>query len=778
MQIAVPVLLVIILAIVIVMVVLIIFQGETNRKVEKLNKQFTKLNAEISRNQRDRERRITKNNNVLKNYKQSLNADFRILQTEEQQENIRKQIRKTSKLPEKIEAFSEKIRQSRYSKEEFFGESIINKIGIVVLALGIAFFVKYAIESSWINNTGRVSVGILSSTILIAIAHFLHKNYRAFSSVLLGGGMAVLYYTIAIAYDDYNIVSELIAFVFIFLVTAFTVGLSIAYNRLELAFFATLAAFTAPLLVRFSVDSYLILFYYLLVINIGILILVYFKKWLILNIMAFYGTIGFVGAWYILLYLEEKPIPHLAAFAFLTVFYVLFVSMHLIYNIKHKQRFLPLQLSMIVVSNLMYYTGMIVIIRQTLPEYDGLFTAIMGLFNFIYFLILYKKNEIDVNVLNLLLGLVILFAALVPPVQMVGKTITLVWAIQMVLILWLSQKVNFNVMRLSSLGLLLLMLTSLTIDLWRIYINASSLSNSMPILLNKGFIVSFFSSVMLGIYAFIISKSPNKKFVFIPTSILKIIVGAIMLITFYLSFLLEIRYQVMQRVEYENSIKIYLGIYNFAFMSLASLPALFIQRWKLNMLSWYAGFFAFFVYMLFYQPLFIDVRDSFLLQSGASFHAYASHFVIIAILLLIVFIALRAAVVCKRIKSRMAVFSLWFSVFMFMFVFSSELDSIYLVNNYRSGFLLLEYVIKVHTMPYTLLWGSISFLLISLGMFISFQGLRNIALVLFFLTVLKMFAYDIFRISKTEQVIEFLFMGVILLLASFMYHKSKYTLTR
>jgi len=774
MQIAVPVLLVIILAIVIVMVVLIIFQGETNRKVEKINKQLTKLNAEISRNQRDKERRITKNNNIIKHYKQGLSTDFRILQTEEQQENIRKQIRKTSKLPEKLEAFTAKIKQSKYSKEEFFGEAIINKIGIVVLALGIAFFVKYAIESSWLNNTGRVFIGILSSSILIGIAHLLHKKYRAFSSVLLGGGMAVLYYTIAIAYDEYHIVSEAIAFIFIFLVTAFTVGLSIAYNRLELSFFATLAAFTAPLLARFSVDSYLILFYYFLVINVGILILVYFKKWLILNIMTFYGTIGYIGAWFLLHYFQEKPIPHLAAFIFLSVFYVLFVSMHLVYNIKNKQRFLPLQLSMIVVSNLMYYTGIIIIIRQTLPQYDGLFTAIMGVFNFIYFLILYKKKEIDVNVLNLLLGLVILFAALVPPVQMVGKTITLVWSIQMVLILWLSQKVNFNVMRLSSLGLLILMLASLSIDLWRIYINASSLANPMPILLNKGFIISFFASIMLGIYAFILNKSPNAKFVFIPTNLLKIIVGAFMLITFYLSFLLEIRYQVMQRVEYENSIKIYLGIYNFAFISFASLPALLTQKWKLNMLSWYAVFFAFFVYMLYYQQIFIDVRDSFLLQSGASFHAYASHFAIIFILLLIIFIALRAAVVCKRIKSRMAIFSLWFSVFMFMFVFSSELDSIYLVNNYRSGFLLSEYVIKVHTMPYTLLWGSASFLLISLGMLISFQGLRNIALFLFFVTVLKMFAFDIMRISKTEQVIEFLFIGVILLLSSFMYHKSKY----
>jgi uncharacterized membrane protein len=774
MQIAVPVLLVIILAIVIVMVVLIIFQGEMNRKVEKLYKQIARLNSEITRNQRDKERRIAKNFNQIKP-KHTSNSEYRCLQTEDQQEQVRKQIRKSSSLPEKIEKISKKIKKSKYSKEEFFGESIINKIGIVVLALGIAFFVKYAIESSWLNNAGRVFVGIFSSSLLVIISHFLHKQFRAFSSVLLGGAMAILYYTTAIAFNEYHLISEWAAFVFIFLITGFTVSLSIAYNRMELAFFATLAAFTAPLLVRLSLDSYSVLFSYLLIINFGILILVYYKKWLILNFISFYSTVIFIGVWFILMYLREKPLPNFETFFFITAFYVLFVTMHIIYNIKSKQKFLSFQLSMIVISNISYYSGALILIKFSFSDYNGFFTALMGVINFIYFLLLYRKKNIDVNVLNLFLGLVILFAALVPPVQLIGKTITLVWSIQMVLILWLSQKDNFNIMRLSSLGFLILMLISLSMDLWKIYINASALSNPMPVLINKGFVISFVASLMLGLYAYGLEKWQKEKFVFISKKLLKSIILALMAIGFYLTFLLEIRYQLLQRVDYENSIKIYLGIYNFAFLSLASIPTLISSRWKMNILSWYVGFLAFFIYVFYYHSIFIDVRNSFLLQSGAESLAYNAHFIIIFILLIIIFISLRAAVVCKRIKSFLAIFSLWASVATLLYVFSSELDNIYLTHQFRNGFLISYYITKVHAMPYTLLWGSFAFLLISLGMFIELQSIRNISLVLFFIIVLKMFLFDISRIGKTDQIIEYIFIGIVLLISSFMYHKSKYT---
>ncbi len=92
--------------------------------------------------------------------------------------------------------------------EKFIGENLINKIGIAILVLGIAFFVKYAIDQKWINEIGRVCIGLICGIILIGVAHRLRKNYRSFSSVLVGGGLTVFYFTIAFAFHQYHLIRK------------------------------------------------------------------------------------------------------------------------------------------------------------------------------------------------------------------------------------------------------------------------------------------------------------------------------------------------------------------------------------------------------------------------------------------------------------------------------------------------------------------------------------------------------------------------------------------
>ncbi|MBA3899851.1 MAG: DUF2339 domain-containing protein, partial [Bacteroidetes bacterium] len=127
--------------------------------------------------------------------------------------------------------------------EKFIGENLANKIGIAILVLGIGFFVKYAIDQDWINEIGRVFIGIICGGILIGIAHRLRKTFTAFSSVLVGGGIAVLYFTIAIAFHEYQIFSQTQAFLLMAGITAFSVLLSLGYNKQELAVLSILGGF-------------------------------------------------------------------------------------------------------------------------------------------------------------------------------------------------------------------------------------------------------------------------------------------------------------------------------------------------------------------------------------------------------------------------------------------------------------------------------------------------------------------------------------------------------
>src|SRR5262245_25654282 len=48
------------------------------------------------------------------------------------------------------------------SLESQIGANLLNKVGMIAIILGMAFFLKYAIENRWIGETGRVMVGILT----------------------------------------------------------------------------------------------------------------------------------------------------------------------------------------------------------------------------------------------------------------------------------------------------------------------------------------------------------------------------------------------------------------------------------------------------------------------------------------------------------------------------------------------------------------------------------------------------------------------------------------
>ena len=63
----------------------------------------------------------------------------------------------------------EKFKENNPDLETFIGENLINKIGILILVLGISFFVKYAIDKDWITESARVGIGVLCGALVMAV---------------------------------------------------------------------------------------------------------------------------------------------------------------------------------------------------------------------------------------------------------------------------------------------------------------------------------------------------------------------------------------------------------------------------------------------------------------------------------------------------------------------------------------------------------------------------------------------------------------------------------
>jgi len=154
----------------------------------------------------------------------------------------------------------ERFKEKNPDLEKFIGENLINKLGILILVLGISYFVKYAIDKDWINEPARVGIGVLAGSLVLGIAHKLRKKYASFSSVLVAGAIAIFYFTIAIAFHEYQLFNQTIAFVIMVLITAFSCFLSLSYNRKELAILSLIGGFAAPFMVSTGSGNYQVLF--------------------------------------------------------------------------------------------------------------------------------------------------------------------------------------------------------------------------------------------------------------------------------------------------------------------------------------------------------------------------------------------------------------------------------------------------------------------------------------------------------------------------------------
>ena len=140
-------------------------------------------------------------------------------------------------------------KRKQVNYEKFIGENLFGKIGILVFVIGVGFFVKYAIDKDWINETLRTVLGFLTGSALLVVAERLQKKYRTFSSLLAGGAFAVFYLTVAIAFHFYHLFPQTVAFIILIATTLFMSILSILYDRRELAIISLVGGFLAPFLV-------------------------------------------------------------------------------------------------------------------------------------------------------------------------------------------------------------------------------------------------------------------------------------------------------------------------------------------------------------------------------------------------------------------------------------------------------------------------------------------------------------------------------------------------
>jgi uncharacterized membrane protein len=79
--------------------------------------------------------------------------------------------------------------------EEMLGTDWLNKLGIILLVLGVAFFLAYQLKT--MGPAGKVLVGFVASTVLLGAGIWFERGdrYRILARAGIGGGWALLFFT-------------------------------------------------------------------------------------------------------------------------------------------------------------------------------------------------------------------------------------------------------------------------------------------------------------------------------------------------------------------------------------------------------------------------------------------------------------------------------------------------------------------------------------------------------------------------------------------------------
>lgn len=360
----------------------------------------------------------------------------------------------------------EEYATSETNFEKYIGENLFGKIGILIFIIGIGFFVKYAIDQNWINETARTLMGYAVGAGMLVLAERLHKRYHTFSSLLAGGAFGIYYLITAIAFHYYALFSHTIAFVILCVTTIFMSAVSVLYDRKELAVTALVGGFIAPFIISTDSSSIISLQIYITILNIGMFCLAMYKKWAILPMVSFAFT-------YIILWGttalgsfsdSEAVTTYPTLFAFATLFYVIFLlPVVFILRTQYGENTRLGLLGIITANSFMYLIYGDFLLQHFEASSDT--TAYLAFFiaavNLSIHLYLRFRVEGQDTLRNLMLGLAVTFASMGIPILFSAANVLMVWAAESVLLLWLFTKEKNRIYELASAVLLLLTLGAL-----------------------------------------------------------------------------------------------------------------------------------------------------------------------------------------------------------------------------------------------------------------------------------------------------------------------------
>jgi uncharacterized membrane protein len=326
------------------------------------------------------------------------------------------------------------------SFEETVGAHWFQWLGIGALIIALVFFLKWAFDNGIIGPSGRTMIGYILAIGAMGAGHVLRKRYGSWALTFTGGGALASYIVTWTALHRYGLMDESVAMLLNILTTVATCVLAGRYNALGLALCGIIGGFFTPILTG-SEGSVFMLLSYVLLLDLGVLVLAHMRRWHALNFAAFIGT----AFWETYAFVFEADASLQMGIVFIALFASLYLAIPAAYTLVRKLPSQDADISILIANGLFHFAVLMFWLSEhstIFESVDAFCAVIFGLAFGAYSVGVYMRNPRDARLLVTSLSLAVLFVSIAVPMQFTGIWIPLIWSIEAALLLIASMELQ------------------------------------------------------------------------------------------------------------------------------------------------------------------------------------------------------------------------------------------------------------------------------------------------------------------------------------------------
>ena len=317
-----------------------------------------------------------------------------------------------------------------------FGGNTVVRIGALLLFLGLAFLVRWAVDHAVLPIELRLAAAALAGIALLGVGFRLRDERPEYAMTLQGAGVAVFYLTVFASYRLYGLLDAGTAFALMGAICALSTVIALRQDSLTLAVLGFGGGFAAPVLASTHTGSHVALFSYYALLDTAIVFIAARRSWRVLNLVGFFATFAIATIWGVLSY---DPAQFASTEPFLALFFAIFLATAVLQALRQ-----GVDPKALIDGTLVFGTPLVAFTLQARlvegTEFGLAYTALMlGLIYLLLAAALKRRARDDLDLLvDSFTALGLGFATLAVPFALDARWTAAVWAIEGAGVFWIG----------------------------------------------------------------------------------------------------------------------------------------------------------------------------------------------------------------------------------------------------------------------------------------------------------------------------------------------------